>query len=130
MAAIQRYGLKKRHLNKFEKHIDRFYSKRIDGREYESDLVCKYQERFVNYKGKLFTFLKHDNVLWHNNPSEHALRHIILQSDVSRRFSKSMIEDYLVLLGIKQTCKFQNKSFLKFLLSNETDVSKLKCYER
>ena len=29
---------------------------------------------------------------------------------------------YLLLLAISQTCRFQGKSFLKFLLSKETDV--------
>jgi hypothetical protein len=34
------------------------------------------------------------------------------------------MENYLVLLGIKQACRFQGKSFFKFLLSGETDLEK------
>ncbi len=41
-------------------------------------------------------------------------------------FHASVIREYLILLGIKQTCRFQEKSFLKFLLSGEQDVDKFK----
>ncbi len=126
MTAIQEYGLKKRHLNRFQKQVDKFLIKKIDHQKYNSDLACKYQKRFSRYRDNLFTFLKYDNIFWHNNPAEHALRHVILQSDISRQFHKTMIKEYLLLLGIRQTCKFQNKSFLEFLLSNEKDVDNIK----
>ena len=122
METIQRYGLKKRHLNKFRKKVDMFYKRCITTCYYKSELCCQFQERFLRYKNSLFTFLKYDGVLWHNNPAEHALRQVTMQSDVSRVFHKSVIEEYLLLLGIKQTCKFQNKSFLHFLLSDDKDV--------
>src|SRR3954470_15011009 len=41
---------------------------------------------------------------------------------ISGFFFKSFASRYLVLLGISQTCRFQEKSFLKFLLSGEMDV--------
>lgn len=121
MEAIQRYGLKNRHLNKFKKKVDRFYDNVISN-SYESDICSKYQERFIRYRKSLFTFLDHDSIPWHNNPAESALRHVILQMDISRTFHKSVIESYLTLLGMKQSCKLQNKSFLKFLLSNKAEV--------
>jgi hypothetical protein len=37
---------------------------------------------------------------------------------------------YLVLLGIAQTCRFQEKSFLKFLLSKEIDVDRFQYSKR
>ena len=126
MATIQRYGLKKRHMNKLWKEVDQYCKDYIDGINYKSELSCKYRNRFNKYRGKLFKFMKYDNVLWHNNHAEHALRHITLQAMISKKFYRSMIDEYLVLLSIKQTCKCQNKSFLKFLLSGEKDIDKFK----
>lgn len=126
METIQKYGLKKRNLNKFRKTIDRFYVNTIIDNSYKSDFCSKYQERFIKYRESLFTFLEHDSILWHNNPAENALRAITLQFDISMVLHKSVIEEYLVLLGIKQTCRFQDKSFLKFLLSKEKDVDLFK----
>jgi hypothetical protein len=37
-------------------------------------------------------------------------------------FSAPVTHDYLILLGIRQTCRFQGKSFFKFLFSGETDL--------
>jgi len=47
---------------------------------------------------------------------------LAVQRKISGFFFKSFASRYLVLLGIAQTCKFQEKSFLKFLLSGEMDV--------
>lgn len=121
MEAIQRYGLKKRHLNKFKRNVDRFYRNTLDN-SYKSDICTKYQERFLCYRNSLFTFLDNDGMPWHNNHAENALRYIILQKDISRTFHKSVIRSYLTYLGMKQTCKIQNRSFWKFLLSNRTQA--------
>jgi predicted RecB family nuclease len=122
MEAIQKYGLKKRNLNKFKRAVEKFYVSTIIDHSYKSDLCSKYQERFIKYRESLFTFIEQDGIPWHNNPAENALRAITLQLNISGGLHKSVIEEYLVLLGIKQTCKFQDKSFLKFLLSKEKDV--------
>src|SRR3954469_3143328 len=45
---------------------------------------------------------------------------------ISGFFFKSFASRYLVLLGIAQTCRFQEKSFLKFLLSGEMDVDQFR----
>ena len=126
MDVIQKYGLKKRHLNKFKKTVEVFYFNTINNHSYKSYLCSKYQDRFIKYRESLFTFLELDGIPWHNNPAENALRAIILQLDISMVLHESVIEEYLVLLSIKQTCKFQNKSFLKFLLSKEKDVDLFK----
>jgi hypothetical protein len=99
--------------------VERYYVKSIDEKSYKFDLCLKYQKRFKRYKDSLFTFLEEDNIPWHNNTAENALRHIILQEKTSGRFYKSVINDYLTLLGIRQSCKFQKKSFLKFLISGK-----------
>ena len=37
---------------------------------------------------------------------------------------------YLEMLGLAQTCRFQEKSFLKFLLSGEIDVDRFQSPKR
>lgn len=124
--AVSKYGLKKRHLSKFNKEVERFYKKNIISRTYHSELVNKYQKRFERYQEDLFVFLKHDSIPWHNNTAERALRHIAIQKKISGSFFESGASSYLTLLGIMQTCRFQNKSFLKFLVSGEKDVDSFK----
>jgi hypothetical protein len=126
MEAIQNYGLKKRHLAKFTSRIDIFYKSVIEHKHYRSELCSKYQQRFLRYRKALFTFLAYDGIPWHNNTAERAIRHLPLQERVSGVFHTSVIREYLVLLGVKQTCRFQEKSFLKFLLSGEQDVDKFR----
>ncbi|MDV3348063.1 transposase [Leptothoe sp. ISB3NOV94-8A] len=74
----------------------------------------------------LFTFLEYDSIPWHNNTAERALRHIAIQRKISGYFFETGANSYLTLLGIMQTCKFQEKSFLKFLVSGEKDVDAFK----
>jgi transposase len=122
MKAIQRYGLKSWHLNKFRKSVDQFYAKVIENRYYKSELVSKYQKRFQRYRENLFVFLEQDGIPWHNNVAENALRHITIQEKISGFYFKTLIEEYVLMLGIRQTCRFYGKSFYKFLYSKETSV--------
>jgi len=50
-----------------------------------------------------------------------GIRHLAVQRKISTYFYKGVIY-YLLLLGIMQTCKFQNKSFLKFLLLGKKNI--------
>jgi predicted RecB family nuclease len=123
MEAVQRYGLKKRHLHKFMKQVNDFYTRVITDKQYKSDLVCTYQKRFVRYRDSLFTFLEQDDIPWNNNAAERAIRPFAIQRDVSKSpFHASVLRPYLVMLGIRQTCRFQNKSFFKFLFSGEVEL--------
>ncbi|MHC5717750.1 MAG: hypothetical protein ACYTX0_38005, partial [Nostoc sp.] len=63
---------------------------------------------------------------WHNNRAESAIRHFTKQRDISGSFFESFTHSYLTMLGITQTCKFQGKSLLKFLLSGEKDIDTFK----
>src|SRR5262249_51454107 len=45
LEAVDRFGLKVRHLRKFEKEGERFYDKNITGREDTSEAALKYQKR-------------------------------------------------------------------------------------
>ncbi|MFC1717191.1 TM0106 family RecB-like putative nuclease, partial [Candidatus Poribacteria bacterium] len=126
MEAVQKYGLRRRHLNKFRKPVDRFYKKMIVNKHYKSDLVLKYQKRFIRYRDSLFTFLEYNDIPWHNNTAERAISQIVLQRKISRSFSKSVTPDFLRLLSIRQTCRFQGKPFFKFLFSGEKDIDQFK----
>ncbi len=67
LETVQKYGLKKRHLQKFRKQIDQFYTREITDRNYRSDLTMKYQNRFKRYRQSLFTFIEHDGIPWNND---------------------------------------------------------------
>jgi len=123
---IQQYGSKRRHLNKFGKSIDRFFSNSIDSQTYISEVTIKYQKRFERYRDSLFTFISEDNIPWNNNMAERAIRHLAIQRKISGTFFDSLISQYLLLLGITQSCRFQGKPPLAFLLSEERDVDSFK----
>jgi hypothetical protein len=120
--AVETYGLKRRHLQKFHPVIERFYQKHIVDRTYTSETTIKYQKRLQRYRHSLFTFLDEDGIPWQNNTAERALRHLAVQRKISGSFFERVTHHFLLLLGIAQTCRFQDKSFLKFLLSKEHDV--------
>lgn len=126
MEAVQKYGLKKYKLTKFVKQVDEFYKRVITDEHYKSELALKYQNRFIRYRESLFTFLEKDGIPWHNNTAERALRHIAKQREISGDFHEGVTHNYLRLLGIRQTCRFQGKSFLKFLFSGEKDIDQFK----
>ena len=123
---IDKQGLKTRHLNKFKKSVEQFYDKNIVDKDYKSELTKKYQKRFQRNKDSLFTFLEQDNIPWNNNMAERAIRQLAVQRKISTNFFEHTVPDYLLLLGIAQTCRFQDKSFLKFLLSEEIDIEKIR----
>lgn len=123
-------GLKARFLRRFKKEVDRFYATAIEDREYALDVTKKYQKRFVRYRESLFRFLDEDGVPWNNNAAERAIRHLAVQRKISGTFHPRGAGGYLVLLGIAQTCRFQGKSFLQFLLSKETDVDRFQSSRR
>ena len=124
--AIDRYGLTPRHLRKFETSVERFYARHIVSKEYVSEIAAKYQKRFQRYRESLFTFLGQDGIPWNNNMAERAIRQLAIQRKISRTFFKNVAPQYLLLLAIAQTCRFQEKSFLKFLLSKERDVDQFR----
>ena len=128
--AEEKYGLKKWHLSKFSKSVDRFYRENIDKAPSNCELVTKYQKRFQRYRDSLFTFLELDAIPWHNNTAENAIRHLAVQRKISGTFFKKVAPQYLLLLGIAQTCRFQDKSLLKFFLSEEIDIDEFKAAKR
>lgn len=112
------------------KQVDRFYATVIEGREYVQDVTTKYQKRFVRYRESLFRFLDENVIPWNNNTAERAIRHLAVQRNICGALYRRGAVDYLELLGIAQTCRFQGKSFLKFLLSEEIDADRFQFARR
>lgn len=125
-----KHGLKQYFFKKHIKCVENFYTKLIDGIKYNSELCLTYQKRFKRYRVSLFTFLRNDNICWHNNIAENRIRHICVQRKISGSFGSNQFPHYLRLLGIMHTCKQQSKSFLGFLLSHEKDVDNYKDRKR
>jgi hypothetical protein len=128
--AVARYGLKRWHLQKFQKSIATFYKLHINGKEYKSEAARKFQKRFQRYRNSLFTFLEHDGIPWNNNMAERAIRHLAVQRKISGVFFEHSAQQYLVLLGIGQTCRFQGKPLLHFLMSEEKDIDQFRAARR
>ena len=71
----------------------------------------------------LFTFIRFDGVPWNNNSAENADQEIcIYREGTVGTMTEAGLNDYLVLLSIYQTCRYKGVSFLKFLLSRQTDL--------
>jgi hypothetical protein len=126
LQAVEKYGLKTRHLRKFKLNVDSFYEKFINNNVYTSDTTQTFQKRFIKYREKLFVFLDIDGIPWNNNTAERASRHLAVQRKVSGSFGQESTPHYLRLLSVTQTCRFQNKSLLQFLLSGEKDIDEFK----
>ncbi|NOT58033.1 MAG: transposase [Deltaproteobacteria bacterium] len=93
---------------------------------YQGEVTRKYQKRFIRYRESLFRFLEEDGIPWNNNMAERAIRHLAVQRKISGTFFKRVAVLYLRLLGIAQSCRFQEKSFLGFLLSEEKEIDQFK----
>lgn len=121
---IDKYGLKKRHLNKHKKDVDKFY-RMLCNKSWESEIAIKFKERFQKQRGKLFLFLDKDGVPWNNNNAEHAFKHFsTYRRDTNGVFTEEGLQRYLILLSIYETCKYQGVNFLDFLLSKEKNIYK------
>jgi predicted RecB family nuclease len=116
---IDRRGLKAHFLRKHRVEVTRFFE-RLLARDYKTELTQKAQDRFRRNRGKLFTFLDHDDVPWNNNNAEHAIKAFAaLRNVIESHTTESGVRDYLVLLSIHQTCEYRGVDFLQFLRSGE-----------
>jgi hypothetical protein len=123
VGTIDKYGLKKWHLQKHKAEVARFF-RDLAARVYHSELAEDYQKRLRKNEGRLFTFLDHDNIPWNNNAAEHAIKAFARFRELyDGQTSEEGLSDHLVLLSVQQTCKCRGVSFLEFLLSREEDVA-------
>jgi predicted RecB family nuclease len=119
---VDRYGLKKYFLTKYLIHVDKFFCM-IDRMDYQSEVAVKCKDRFEKNRHKLFTFLRYDGVPWNNNNAEHAIKAFARLRDVIGGSSTVKgIDEYLTLLSVCQTCKYQHIDFLDFLRTGEKDI--------
>jgi transposase-like protein len=127
---VEKFSLKARNLRKHVGGVERFYRNNVDHQSSKCEVVAKYQKRFVRYRESLFTFLQQDGIPWNNNAAERAIRHLAVQRKISGSFYQRIAVEYLRLLGIGQTCRFQDKSFLRFLVSGKKDVDSFRDRKR
>jgi hypothetical protein len=119
---IDRRGLKRHFLQKHQINVDRFYRK-LAKLDFQSERAEKCKHRFEKNREKLFTFLSHDAIPWHNNNAEHAVKAFAKLRDVVRgSFTERTVRDDLILLSICQTCKYSGLDFFDFLRAGETDL--------
>src|SRR5262249_3953304 len=95
----------------------------LSDRPFQSEVAEKYRKRLLKNREKLFVFLDHDDVSWHNNNAEHAIKHFAKYRMITNgQMTENGIRPYLVLLSIYQTCSYNDVSFLRFLLSGQKDL--------
>lgn len=122
IASVDKYGLKKLHLSKHKKDVERFYSNVISN-QFESEFALSYQRRFTKYREKLFLFLEKDNIPWNNNNAEYSIKPFAKwRKKVSKSLTRQNIDNHLILLSILQTCKYQGVNFFEFLKSGEMSI--------
>ena len=121
--SVDRFGLKSHHLQKHKKSVDGFY-KRIEKRDYKTEIAGSYKKRFAKNRDRLFTFLDYDGIPWNNNNAEHAIKAFArLRRNIGGTSTSAGIREYLILLSISQTCRYRELNFLEFLQSGEKDVA-------
>lgn len=122
MFTINRFGLKRRNLNKHKKAVDVFL-KSVSVMEFESEICAKWQKRFNSFKDELFTFLDYNGVPWNNNNAETAIKAVALyRREYDGLPTKKGIQEYLTLLSIQQTCKYRGINFFEFLKSGKLSI--------
>jgi predicted RecB family nuclease len=122
VATIDQYGLRQQHLGKHRRDVERFFQT-VAAETLRSEVAEGYRKRLLKYRDKLFTFLDYDAVPWNNNNAEHAVKGFAYYREVADNLiTEGGLNQYLVLLSIYQTCKYKGVSFLKFLVSGETDI--------
>jgi hypothetical protein len=122
---VECYGLKRRHLAKHRREVDRFL-KLMDALKPDSEIVEKYRNRFLKYWPKMFTFLDFDGVPWNNNNAEHAIKRFAkYRRNADGCYTERSLKEYLVLASVLETCDFNKVNVLKFLLSKETTLEGL-----
>ncbi len=122
VATVDREGLRKKYLSKHRPNVEQFFGTIVD-KSYHSEVAEGYRQRLLKCRNKLFTFLNHDGVPWNNNNAEHAIKAFAhYREGVDGFVTEVGLKQYLILLSIEQTCRYKGVSFLKFLVSQETDI--------
>jgi hypothetical protein len=119
---VDRYGLTKSRLQK-HKSAAMGFVEAVGEHSVSSEAATKYQKRIKKYGYRLFTFLDHDGVPWHNNNAEHAIHAFArYRRFADGRLTKKSITEYLAILSVFQTCEYRGLDLLEFLLSCEVNI--------
>ncbi len=122
ITTIERRGLKRRFLSKYGISTRKFL-RQLACMPLTTEAARKCRQRIQANQDELFTFLKHDNVPWHNNRAEHAIKAVArLRNVVAGLSTEKGFAEYLILLSICQSCKYMGVDFLDFLLSGAKDI--------
>jgi len=123
VATIDRYGLRRRHLEKHLRDVDAFYLTVGEDR-CETDIAAKYRKRLTRNRERLFEFLRHDGIPWNNNNAEAAIKSFSKYRErVGYLGTRHGLEEYLVLLSIQQTCRYRGINFLEFMKSGQKTLN-------
>jgi predicted RecB family nuclease len=115
VATIDKYGLKKRNLNKHKKDVSNFYTS-IFNHKFNSKLALKLIKRLSKNQNKLFVFLDYDSIPWNNNNAEFAIKAFALyRKKVNGSYNEKGLKDYILMLSISKSCHYQDINFLDFL---------------
>jgi hypothetical protein len=122
VTTIDQHGLRRRFLKKHDKAVADFF-RFVASRMFQSEVAEALRMRLLKYREKLFTFIEYDGVSWNNNLAEHAIkRFACYRKGTVGSLQEAGLIDYLTLLSICQTCRMRGISFLRFLLSRQTDI--------
>ncbi len=122
VGTVDRHGLKSRFLRKHRVSVDRFY-RQLSSMALQSQAAMKLRDRLQKNQEKLFTFLRFDGVPWNNNNAEHAVKAFAtLRKVIGGSSTEKGIREYLILLSICETCKYNGLDFLDFLRSGENNI--------
>ena len=122
MITVNKFGLKKRNLNKHKNAVDHFFVK-IKNMDFQTEICKKWQKRFHSCRKDLFTFLNYNGIPWNNNNAEAAIKAVALyRRDSDGLPTPKSIQEYLILLSINQTCKYRGINFFEFLKSGQMSI--------
>jgi hypothetical protein len=126
VATIDKHGLRRHFLRRHEKEVTKFFDY-VTAQSFRSEAAEALRARLLKYQEKLFVFIEHDGVTWNNNVAENAIKQFALyRKDTVRSLEEKGLRDYLTLLSICQTCRMRGVSFLRFLLSRESDLEQFR----
>lgn len=118
---IDKYGLKKRHLNKHKRSAERFLDD-VAMLQCATEVSSALKKRIEKNKDRLFTFLDYDDVPWNNNNAEHAVRAFTRLRNVMITSTPKGTSEYCVLLTLQQTLRCRGVGFLEFLQSGKVEI--------
>jgi len=124
IATIDRFGLRTKYLKKHKQEVKAFFEE-MAGQVFESTVARTLYKRMAKYSHELFTFLDYDGIPWNNNNAEHAIKYLAkYRRLVNGRVTETGLTDYLKLLSLYETCRYQEIGFLKFLVSKEREMDR------